>query len=121
MAQMSRCCAPIVPPPAVCRCLGRVCASDETPTPSPGPGTARDVAEARGVRVDEVLHVSRLLGVPVDDANTPAYDEHSCEAVGMLKLARDYGMSESAIEQLVLVLGRHMSRLAADLEVIVGD
>jgi len=83
--------------------------------------TARDVAEACGVPVDDVLHVSRLLGVPVDDANTPAYDEHSCEAVGTLKLARAYGMSESAIEQLVLVLGRHMSRLAADMEVIVGD
>ena len=58
------------------------------------------------MRVD-VLHVSRLLGVPVDDANTPAYDEHSCEAVGTLKLARAYGLSEPAIEQMVLVLGRH--------------
>jgi adenylate cyclase len=68
-----------------------------------------------------VLHVSRLLGVPVDDANTPAYDEHSCDAIGTLKLAHAYGISESAIEQMILVLGRHMSRLAADLEVIVGD
>jgi hypothetical protein len=71
--------------------------------------TARDVAEACGVPVDDVLHVSRLLGVPVDDANTPAYDEHSCEAIGTLTLARAYGISESAIEQMVLVLGRHIS------------
>jgi len=83
--------------------------------------TARDVSEACGVPVDDVLHVSRLLGVPVADANTPGYDEHSCEAIATLKLARAYGISEPAIEQMILVLGRHMSRLAADLEVIVGD
>ena len=83
--------------------------------------TARDVADACGVSVAEVLRVTRLLGIAVDDAHTPAFDEFICEAVGTLKLARAYGLPESAVDDMVLVLGRHMSRLAADLEVIVGD
>lgn len=82
--------------------------------------TARDVATACGVPVGDILGVSRLLGIDIADADTPAFDEYSCEAVQTLKLARSYGLSEASIDDMLLVLGRHMSRLAADLEVIVG-
>jgi adenylate cyclase len=83
--------------------------------------TARDVANACGVPVGEVLELSHRLGIDVAGPDTPAFDEFSCEAVDMLKLARAYGLSERAIDEMLHVLGRHMSRLAADLEVIVGD
>jgi adenylate cyclase len=83
--------------------------------------TARDVADACGLPVAEILRLSRLLGLDVADADTPAFDEFICEAVGMLKLARAYALPDTAIDDMVLVLGRHMSRLVADLEVIVGD
>jgi adenylate cyclase len=83
--------------------------------------TARDVADACGLSVAEVLRLSHRLGIAVADADTPAFDEFICEAVGTLKLARAYGLPESAVDDMVLVLGRHMSRMAADLEVIVGD
>jgi adenylate cyclase len=83
--------------------------------------SARDVATACGWPADDVLRISRLLGIAVIDADTPAFDEYSCEAIETVKLARAYGLSEAAIDQMLVVLGRHMSRLAADLEVIVGD
>src|SRR5689334_18245933 len=81
--------------------------------------TARDVAGACGLGVDEVLRMSRLLRIAVTDPDTPAFDEFTCEAVGVVKLARAYGLSAAAVDEMLLVLGRHMSRLAADLEVVV--
>ena len=83
--------------------------------------SARDVAGACAVPVAEVLRISALLGIPVAGADTPAFDEFACEALQTLALARAYGISEPAIDQMLVVLGRHMARLAADLEVIVGD
>jgi adenylate cyclase len=83
--------------------------------------TARDVANACGLPVDDVVRMSHLLGIDVADADTPGFDEFACEAVGTLKLARAYGLSQLAIDDMLLVLGRHMSRLAADMEVIVGN
>jgi adenylate cyclase len=56
----------------------------------------------------------------VADPETRAFDEFSCEAFQTVKLARAYGLSQAAIDEMLVVLGRHMSRLAADLEVIVG-
>ncbi len=83
--------------------------------------TARDVANVCGLPVDDVVRMSHLLGIDVADADTPGFDEFACEAVGTLKLARAYGLSQLAIDDMLLVLGRHMSRLAADMEVIVGN
>jgi adenylate cyclase len=83
--------------------------------------SARDVASACGLPATEILRIGHLLGIAVADADTPMFDEFACEAVETLKLARAYGLSEAAIDEMLLVLGRHMSRLAADLEVIVGD
>jgi len=83
--------------------------------------SARDVADVCGLPVEDVLRASRLLGIPVDDPETRGFDEISCQAMQTLKLARAYGLSEAAVDEMLLVLGRHMSRLAADMEVIVGN
>jgi adenylate cyclase len=83
--------------------------------------SAREVADVCELPVDDVLRASRLLGIVVDDPEQRAFDEFSCQALQTLKLARAYGLSAAAIDEMLLVLGRHMSRLAADMEVIVGN
>ena len=83
--------------------------------------SARDVAQACGVELDEVMHVSHLLGLRVDDADEPGFDELSEGALQTLQIARSYGMSQGSIDEMLIVLGRHIGRLAADVEVIVGN
>jgi adenylate cyclase len=83
--------------------------------------SARQLADACHINVDEVLRTSRLLGLTIDDADTPGFDESSCDAFRSLAAARAYGLSEAAIDELLTVLGRHMWQVAADLEVIVGN
>jgi adenylate cyclase len=38
-----------------------------------------------------------------------------------IKVARDYGLSQEALDEVLVVLGRHMWQLAADIEVVVGN
>jgi adenylate cyclase len=83
--------------------------------------SAREVADICGLDADDVLRASRLLGMFVTDTETRAFDEFSCEAFQAVKLARAYGLSQAALDEMLVVLGRHMSRLAADIEVIVGS
>lgn len=83
--------------------------------------SAREVANLCDIDVDEVLLANRLLGLGVEDPDSAAFDELSCEALRMLQLARRYGLSDGAIDELLTVLGRHMWQLAADVEVIIGN
>lgn len=83
--------------------------------------SARDVANACGLEVEDVLHASRLLGLEVVDADALAFDELSCDGFRTLLIARSYGLSQAGINELLTVLRQHMWQLAADMEVIVGN
>jgi adenylate cyclase len=83
--------------------------------------TARDVAARCALDVDTVLSASRLLGIHVAGPDTRAFDDATCAALQTLQFAREYGMSQEALDEILLVLGRHMWQLAADIEVIVGN
>jgi adenylate cyclase len=82
--------------------------------------SAREVASATGADPDDLLRVSRLLAIPVDDPDAPAFDELTGPAFEMLQAARAY-LSQRAIEDILGVIGRHMWQLAADIEIIVGN
>ena len=83
--------------------------------------SAREVADVCRMGVDDVLRASRLLGMLVPDADTRAYDELSCDALQTVQLARAFGLSEDTVDEMLVVLGRHMSKLAADIEIVVGN
>jgi adenylate cyclase len=83
--------------------------------------SARDLAALCEIDLDDVLHATRMLGLPADGPDQPAFDELMCESLRTLKLARSYGLSEVAIDGLMTALRRHMRQLTADMEVIVGN
>jgi adenylate cyclase len=83
--------------------------------------SAREIADLCGMNVDDVLRASRLLGMLVPDADTRAYDEFSCQAFQTLQLASAFGLPPATVDEMLVVLGRHMSKLAADLEIVVGN
>src|SRR5690242_16216428 len=83
--------------------------------------SARDVAAACDVDVETVLRINRLLGMGRPDPDAPAFDESSFGALGTYRIARDSGLPEETIDELLVVLGRHMWQLAADMEVLVGS
>jgi adenylate cyclase len=83
--------------------------------------TARDVALDTGFDVSEVLQTWHLLGLGTVGSDEPAFDDLACEAMRTMTLTREYGLSQAARDELLVVLGRHMWQLAADLEVIVGN
>jgi adenylate cyclase len=83
--------------------------------------SAREVADVCSMSVDDVLRASRLLGMLVPDADSRAYDEFSCQAFQTVQLAHAFGLSQATVDEMLMVLGRHMSKLAADLEIVVGN
>jgi adenylate cyclase len=83
--------------------------------------SAGEIADLCGMNVDDVLRASRLLGMLVPDAGARAYDEFSCQAFQTLQLASAFGLPPATVDEMLVVLGRHMSKLAADLEIVVGN
>jgi adenylate cyclase len=85
------------------------------------PLTAADVAARAGVEVDAALRTGQLLGLPAVAPQEPAFDAAAAEAMVVLRFARDYGVSDATIDQILTTTGRHMWQLAADLMIILGN
>jgi adenylate cyclase len=84
------------------------------------PLTAEDVAAQAGVDVDAVLRARRLLGLPSVEPHEPAFDATAVEVLVALQIGQNYGLSETAIDEILVTTGRHMWQLAADLMIILG-
>jgi len=60
--------------------------------------TARDVAERAGVDVERVLQVARIAGLPIPDADEPAWQEADVHAVRLFVAAFDFFGEEATVE-----------------------
>jgi len=83
--------------------------------------TARDVATSCDMSIDEVLRIRGLLGLSTVSADEAAFDQATCDALLVLRAGRDFGMSQQAIDGLLVTLGRAMWQLASDALIILGD
>jgi adenylate cyclase len=83
--------------------------------------TASDVARESGAAEAEVLRMWRLLRRRSVAPDEQVFDSHACEAMRVVQSARNYGVSQQAIDELLSVLGHRMWQLAADLLIILGN
>jgi adenylate cyclase len=83
--------------------------------------TARDVAAACDLEVEEVLRFCHLLGVTPVTVDEPAFDDEAVASFQAFRLARASGMSQASIEELQSLLGRHMWQLACDVLIVMGN
>jgi adenylate cyclase len=83
--------------------------------------SAVQVARASDLDAGEVLRLARLLGLPARAVDEPAFGEDMRDAFRGLRVGRDAGVSQAAIDQLLTVLGHHMWPLVADILIILGN
>jgi adenylate cyclase len=74
--------------------------------------TAAQVAELAGVDVGFLLAARRAMGLPVPGPQEPAYVLADIEAVRTAGLARDAGISEEEMLEVIRTLGHGLSRAA---------
>jgi adenylate cyclase len=77
--------------------------------------TAAQVAERSGVELDFLVAARRAMGLPIPDADEPAYTEAEIEAAKRIVLGREAGISDEEILDLLRVLGRGLSQAAQSL------
>jgi adenylate cyclase len=80
--------------------------------------TARELAERGGIGVDFFLAVVRALGLPVPDADEPAFTEADLGAGALLRAFGDIGLSEEQMLATARVLGRGMSQGAEQMRAV---
>jgi adenylate cyclase len=83
--------------------------------------SVRDIADAYGLDPSDIERTCRLLGFRPGSADEPFFTEAQRAAFGMLRLARDLGVSDPALDALVAVIGQHLWQLASDALIILGD
>jgi adenylate cyclase len=83
--------------------------------------SAREIAAASDLEVGEVLRCCRLLGLTPVAVDDPAFDQEALGAFQALHLARESGMSERSVDEVLGTLGHHMWQLASDVLIIMGD
>ena len=77
--------------------------------------TAAQVAEQSGIELDFLLRARRAMGLPIPEADTAAYTEADLESAKMLHVARDAGISDEDVLDLLRVLGRGLAQAADTL------
>jgi adenylate cyclase len=80
--------------------------------------TAAQVAELSGVDLEFLLAVRRAMGLPVPEPEEPSYTEAELESARMIHVARDAGISNEEILDLLRVLGRGLAQGAESLRAL---
>jgi adenylate cyclase len=80
--------------------------------------TATEVAELAGVELEFLLEVRRAMGLPVADPDEPAYTEMELESSRMIHIAREAGISDEDVLDLLRVLGRGLAQAAETLRAL---
>ena len=83
--------------------------------------SAVQVASDTGLDAGEVMRLTRLLGLPATGIDEAAFGEDMRDALRGLRVGRDAGLSQAAIDQLLTALGHHMWPLVADILIILGN
>jgi adenylate cyclase len=77
--------------------------------------TLAQIAELSGVQLDFLIAVRRAMGLPVAEADEPAYSDVELQAAGLIQVGREAGVSDEEALELVRVLGRALSQVAESL------
>jgi adenylate cyclase len=80
--------------------------------------TAAEVAELSGVEPEFLAAARRAMGLPVPDPDDPVYTESEIESAARIIMAREAGISDQDILDLLRVLGRGLSQAAESLRLL---
>jgi adenylate cyclase len=80
--------------------------------------TAREVAKISGVDEDFLVIARRAMGLPIPDPDEAVYTEAEVESVRMIHVARDAGISDEDLLDLLRVLGRGLGQAAETLRTL---
>ena len=77
--------------------------------------TTAQVAEMSGVDKDFLLAARRAMGLPIPDADEAVYTQAEVESARMVQVARNAGLSNEDLLEMLRVLGRGLSQAAESL------
>jgi adenylate cyclase len=80
--------------------------------------TAAEVAELSGVDIDFLTAARRAMGLPIPDPDEPVYTEGELDSARRTLAAREAGISDEDILELLRVLGRGLSQAAEALRAL---
>ncbi len=80
--------------------------------------TAAEVAELSGVELSFLTAARRAMGLPIPDPNEPVYTEGELDSARRTLAAREAGISDEDILELLRVLGRGLSQAAEALRAL---
>jgi adenylate cyclase len=74
--------------------------------------TAAEVAERSGVETEFLVAARRAMGLPIPEPSEPVYTEAELESARRVLIARQAGISDEEILELLRILGRGLSQAA---------
>jgi adenylate cyclase len=77
--------------------------------------TAAQVTELAGVELESMERARRAMGLPIPEPDEAVYSEAEVNSARMLRLAREIGIADDDVIELLRVLGRGMSHAAEAL------
>jgi adenylate cyclase len=80
--------------------------------------TSAEVAELSGVDERFLLDARRAMGLPIPEQDEAVYTEAELESARMIHVARDAGISDEEVLELLRVLGRGLSQVAETLRAL---
>jgi adenylate cyclase len=80
--------------------------------------TAAQVAQLSGVEEEFLLAARRAMGLPSPDPGEAGYTEAELQTTRMVHVARDAGLADEDLLELLRVLGRGLSQAAESLRVM---
>jgi adenylate cyclase len=80
--------------------------------------TAAEVAERSGVEIDFLIAARRAMGLPIPESDEALYTEAELESAARTLVAREAGISDEEILELLRVLGRGLSQAAESLRAL---
>ncbi len=80
--------------------------------------TAAEVAELSGVEIEFLTAARRAMGLPIPDPDEPVYTEGELDSARRTLAARQAGISDEDILELLRVLGRGLSQAAEALRAL---
>jgi adenylate cyclase len=80
--------------------------------------TAAEVAELTGVEPEFLVAARRAMGLPIPEPDEPVYTEAEIESAARIIVAREAGISDQDILDLLRVLGRGLSQAAESLRLL---
>jgi len=84
----------------------------------PGRYTSSEVAEHSGVELDFLVACRRAMGLPVPEPDEAVYTDAELESARMTHVARDAGIADEDILELLRVLGRGLGQAAESLRTL---